>query len=170
VLVNAASASHNAAAMPRFFLVIAALIICLSHPRDGPFCYADDATSIFIDLISGYGELAPCAEQPLSTIVRDMQLGCGDDSHLTSYSCFCTDSYLKFGYVISTAITQACEGTSVTTDGSMGGIAPAQATSAIEVFKKYCDLGVNAELVAGTGTSCKYAWSRHSGFRSTAKL
>ncbi|KAK9415753.1 putative FMN-dependent dehydrogenase [Seiridium unicorne] len=80
--------------------------------------------------------------QPLSTIVRDMELGCGDESRLTSYSCFCTASFFKFRWDISTAVLSNC-----------GITATAQATSAIGVFNDYCALGMDkAQLVPTTYT------------------
>lgn len=92
-------------------------------------------TLVYIDLVSGYRDLSSCAEHPLSTIVRDMYKGCGDDSRLTSYTCFCTDSFSKFSFDISTEVLSQC--------GS--GLAP-QATRAVEVFTEYCSVGVTSGL------------------------
>ncbi|KAK3681308.1 hypothetical protein B0T22DRAFT_445518 [Podospora appendiculata] len=84
-------------------------------------------TSIYIDLIPGYHNLSSCAVVPLSTLVRNMFNGCGDDSQLTSYSCFCTDSYSKFSWDISTAVVAGCGSSRID-----------QATSAVDVFHGYC--------------------------------
>lgn len=61
-----------------------------------------------------------------------MQNGCGDGSDLTSYSCFCTDSYRNFSWDISTAVSGNCA-------ASPG--AQAQITSAVGVFEEYCANG-----------------------------
>lgn len=113
----------------------------LGHP-----CFAAGTTNIYIDLVSGYKDLSTCAEYPLSTLIRDMQNGCGDDSELTSYSCFCTDSYSKFSWDISTAALSRC-----------GSAMAAQATSAVEVFHAYCLSGSQQlSTVFATATTCKY--------------
>ncbi|KAF3761198.1 hypothetical protein M406DRAFT_348469 [Cryphonectria parasitica EP155] len=94
----------------------------------------------YIDTISGYDELSTCAENVLSTIVRAQYSGCGDHGALTSYTCFCTDSSSLFSYEITSAISESCA-TSIWS---------AQATSAIQIFNSYCDLGVEAGLVPAT--------------------
>lgn len=100
----------------------------------------DYQTQIWINTVPGYSELSMCAEQPLSTIVRNMANGCGDGSRRTSYSCFCTASFFKFRWDISTAVVSNCGITST-----------AQATSAVRVFEDYCALGLqNANLVPTT--------------------
>lgn len=110
-------------------------------------------TSIYIDLVPGYKNLSSCAEAPLSSLVRNMWNGCGDNSELTSFSCFCTDSYSKFSWDISTAVVASC--------GLVLG--PVQATSAVSVFHNYCANGTT-QLVTATATTsgtasitnCKY--------------
>jgi hypothetical protein len=106
------------------------LFLLLALP---PHSNADIAkpTSIYIDLVPRYKNLSACAEAPLSSLVRNMWNGCGDNSELTSYSCFCTDSYSKFSWDISTAVVGSC--------GSAFGAA--QATSAVSVFHNYCANG-----------------------------
>jgi hypothetical protein len=54
-------------------------------------------------------------EVPLSTIVRDMEGGCGDDLKTTSYNCFCytsssssSSSSSYFGRLISYEVEKAC--------------------------------------------------------------
>lgn len=89
-----------------------------------------EATPIYIDRIPGYEDLKPCAVIPLSTLVRNMWGGCGDGSQLTSYSCFCTDSYSRFSWQISTAVVENC-----------GSGEETLATSAVEVFHSYCTYG-----------------------------
>ena len=86
-------------------------------------------TSIFINKGPEYSALPSCAERPLSTIVRDMSLGCGDHNSLTSYDCFCTSSSSHFSSLISKSVSQQCAATS-----------PAAVTSALEVFNSYCEL------------------------------
>lgn len=95
-------------------------------------------TTNYIDTIDGYSSLSSCAIDVLSTVVRGEFSGCGGwDDNLTSYTCFCTDSYSFMSTVISTDIITSCDG---------GSTASAQATSALSVFDKYCALGVAAGL------------------------
>lgn len=93
-------------------------------------CQAEGETGIYIDLVSGYKNLSDCAETPLSRIVRNMESGCGDGAKLTSYSCFCTNSYSKFSWDISTAVVTNCNVSK-----------RAEATSAVAVFEDYCSYG-----------------------------
>ena len=93
---------------------------------------APKPTKIYIDVVPGYKNLSACAKDPLSSLVRGMQNGCGDGSDLTSYSCFCTDSYSKFSWDISTAVSTNC--------GSSSN-AGAQVKSAVGVFEEYCANG-----------------------------
>lgn len=95
-------------------------------------------TTNYIDTIDGYSSLSSCAIDVLSTIVRGEFSGCGGwDNQLTSYTCFCTDSYSFMSTAISTDVITSCDG---------GSTASAQATSAIAVFDEYCALGVEAGL------------------------
>lgn len=95
-------------------------------------------TTNYIDTIDGYSSLSSCAIDVLSTVVRGEFSGCGGwDDNLTSYTCFCTDSYSFMSTVISTDIITSCNG---------GSTASAQATSALSVFDDYCALGVAAGL------------------------
>jgi hypothetical protein len=66
-------------------------------------------TKIFIDQdVSEYSLLSSCAEQRVSTIVRDMSDGCGDQSQMTSYLCFCQTSSSYFDSFISSRIARTC--------------------------------------------------------------
>ena len=95
-------------------------------------------TTNYIDTIDGYSSLSSCAVDVLSTVVRGEFSGCGGwDDNLTSYTCFCTDSYSFMSTVISTDVITSCNG---------GSTASAQATSALAVFDEYCALGVEAGL------------------------
>jgi len=87
-------------------------------------------TPIFIDAVPSYKDLSACAELPLKTIVRNMVGGCGDNSEMTSYDCFCVSSYSKFSWDISTAVVSNC-----------GSELAAQATGAVAVFQEYCASG-----------------------------
>ena len=80
-----------------------------------------------------------------------MRNGCGDESQLTSYSCFCTDWHLKFRFDISTDVVSRC-----------GPGLVAQATSAVEVFKKYCEIGIPASLTRTVTTRAGRLMRRHS--------
>ncbi|KAK8023931.1 hypothetical protein PG993_011997 [Apiospora rasikravindrae] len=68
----------------------------------------DHKTRVYLDEAPGYLQLPACAMTPISTIVRDMSKGCGDGGRLTSYTCFCTDSYRKARWDISTEIAASC--------------------------------------------------------------
>ncbi|KAI3395175.1 hypothetical protein diail_1669 [Diaporthe ilicicola] len=95
-------------------------------------------TTNYIDTIDGYSSLSSCAIDVLSTVVRGEFSGCGGwDDNLTSYTCFCTDSYSSISTVISTDVLTSCAGDSA---------ASAQATSALSIFDDYCALGVEAGL------------------------
>lgn len=103
-------------------------------------------TTNYIDTIDGYSSLSSCAIDVLSTVVRGEFSGCGGwDDNLTSYTCFCTDSYSFMSTVISTDIITSCDG---------GSTASAQATSALSVFDAYCALGVAAGLEPTS--ECRY--------------
>ncbi|KAK0637843.1 hypothetical protein DIS24_g10420 [Lasiodiplodia hormozganensis] len=106
-----------------------------------PFTAADGETKIFINgpYITGYSQLTSCAVEPLSTIVRGMSSGCGDDGSLTSYTCFCTGSSSKMNSIISSVVSTECKSHSNVTS-----FVTAQVSSAIAVFDSYCALGVNA--------------------------
>lgn len=112
--------------MPQLHLAIPILLF-ISLFLSPHCCFASTATEIYIDKAQGYENLASCAEVPLSRIVRDMAQGCYDGSRLTSYSCFCTDSYRRIGFDISTAVSTTCGTTS-----------REQVTSALDVFQRYC--------------------------------
>jgi hypothetical protein len=86
--------------------------------------------------IPAYSLLETCAELAVSTIVRDMSNGCGDDSQYTSYACFCYESSAKFSSMIGAHVSSACNPKF-----------PQQNSSAIEVFSSYCKQGA----VAPTG-------------------
>ncbi|KAK4208477.1 hypothetical protein QBC37DRAFT_353539 [Rhypophila decipiens] len=104
----------------------------LLAPRAASTAPPVTATPIYIDLIDGYKALPPCAVVPLSTIVRDMEDGCGDGGKLTSYSCFCTNSYSRFSWQISTAVLRNCPDVDSREE---------MATSAVGVFRGYCTSG-----------------------------
>ena len=100
-------------------------------------------TKIYINTISGYSQLSSCATYPLSTIVRDMKLGCGDGGRLTSYACFCTSSSSRMSANIAAEVPGRCNAL-----GNATSLASAQAKSANAVFHSYCLLGVDAGLTA----------------------
>lgn len=100
-------------------------------------CLADGETKNYINTIPGYSQLVPCAEHPLSTIVRGMSQGCGENwTAITSYTCFCTRSSSYMSSVISKDVSSYCRNSS----------ALEQVSSAIAVWDAYCDLGVEAGL------------------------
>lgn len=122
----------------RLLLPLFAIVLLLLSPA--PVQATDYQTKIWINKVPAYSQLSKCAEQPISTIVRAMESGCGDGSRFTSYACFCTSSFFKFRFDISTAVVANC-GTSL----------KAQVTSAVQVFDDYCAIGLeNAQLVPTT--------------------
>lgn len=111
------------------------LLILIASP-----VWADGKTKIWLNTVSGYSQLTPCAEIPLSTIVRDMSKGCGDGNRLTSYTCFCTASYGQMSSIISEDVSSYCRNTS----------AAQQVSSALAVFGNYCALGVESGLTVSS--------------------
>jgi hypothetical protein len=106
-----------------------------------------DAQSIYINQVSGYSQLPSCAEVPLSVIVRDMVSGCGDDGHTTSYSCFCSTSFVHFESCISTAVASTCS-TSAT----------AAVGQALQVFDNYCRVSYTGKSLLAFGLGKFQAW------------
>ncbi|EOD48344.1 hypothetical protein UCRNP2_4914 [Neofusicoccum parvum UCRNP2] len=106
------------------------LLVFLLIPRT----LSEGETKIWINQVDGYSKLVPCAQDPLSTIVRGMASGCGDDNSYTSYTCFCTGSSSKMATIISKAVSTTCRNSS----------APQQISSALDVFDQYCAIGVAA--------------------------
>ena len=89
------------------------------------------AKTIWMNQVSGYSSLPPCAITPVSVIVRDMSYGCGDNNAVTSQDCFCTASSSHFSSLISKAVAGQCsEGV--------------QENNAVGVFNRYCDQVRNA--------------------------
>lgn len=100
-------------------------------------CLADGETKVYINTVPGYSQLVPCAEHPLSTVVRGMSQGCGENADdITSYTCFCTLSSSYMSSAISKGVSSQCRNSS----------APQQVSSAIAVFDAYCALGVESGL------------------------
>lgn len=100
-------------------------------------CLGDGETKNYINTVPGYSQLVSCAEHPLSTVVRGMSQGCGENADaITSYTCFCTLSSSYMSSVISKGVSSYCRNSS----------ALQQVSSAIAVFDAYCDLGVEAGL------------------------
>lgn len=97
------------------------------------------ATRIFINQVPEYDLMPFCAEKEVSTIVRNMANGCGDGSRTTSYACFCYESSTHFSSLIGNHVSTACD------DGSE------QATQAVGVFSKYCQIGLTRGLGSATG-------------------
>lgn len=82
------------------------LLACLI----GSLHYAEAAgkTHIYIDQIPIYTKLASCAQDRVSAIVRAQASGCGDDTQLTSFACFCIDSSSQFVSILSSAVEDQC--------------------------------------------------------------
>lgn len=83
----------------------------------------DHKTRVYLDEVPAYWQLPACAMTPISTIVRDMSKGCGDGGRLTSYACFCTESYRKARWDISTEIAAKCSSGSVASARMVVGLA-----------------------------------------------
>lgn len=90
---------------------------------------ADGPTPIYINQVPAYSSMSTCAIKPVSSIVRNMESGCGDGSQTTSYACFCIASSITFNTIISKAVASNCNNDTV------------QASSALDVFHSYCQLG-----------------------------
>ncbi|KAK7193788.1 hypothetical protein PSPO01_00461 [Paraphaeosphaeria sporulosa] len=86
---------------------------------------------LFINQLPEYSSMADCAEPQVSTIVRNMENGCGDGSQTTSYNCFCHTSSSYFSNLIGSKVEKACKSDNPDT----------QKTSAVELFDSYCHLG-----------------------------
>ncbi|KAK1728686.1 uncharacterized protein BDZ83DRAFT_608911 [Colletotrichum acutatum] len=82
----------------------------------------------YLNQADGYDSLPSCAEQPISSIVRDMVAGCGDGGKTTSYSCFCTASSDRFREIIATSVAKNC------------GRSGVEVESATSVFDAYCQM------------------------------
>jgi hypothetical protein len=95
---------------------------------------ASNEVRIFIDQVTDYQLLASCAEYEVSTVVRDMSAGCGDDQQTTSFACFCLMSSVIYRSKISSKVLKACPNET------------AQVTTATDVFHEYCEQG---KIVAG---------------------
>jgi hypothetical protein len=71
--------------------------------------------------------------------------GCGDGGALTSYSCFCYASSAAFASIISTAVVENC--TQATPTPQL------EASSAVQVFSSYCQLGTQLGYPNPSATS-----------------
>ncbi|KAK4198894.1 hypothetical protein QBC40DRAFT_88549 [Triangularia verruculosa] len=101
------------------------------------------AQRIFINQVPAYSHLPPCAEAPLSNVVRNMVSGCGDGGRTTSFDCFCVSSSTKFESVISRAVASKCMPSE-----------PAATAFALAVFDSYCHLSPQAvPALASTQTA-----------------
>ncbi|KAF1947376.1 hypothetical protein EJ02DRAFT_88587 [Clathrospora elynae] len=151
-------------------LTLALAMTILPHAR------AEGETSIWIDEIPLYTQLAACAQDRISAIVRAQSSGCNDDSAHTSFACFCIQQSSKFSSIISTAVAQQCSrlATQVTTSGTVDrraahitsvadrrGAVVRQAiatttgvaenvSSALEVFESYCAKSTDISLCKST--------------------
>ncbi|KAF2852331.1 hypothetical protein T440DRAFT_477792 [Plenodomus tracheiphilus IPT5] len=95
------------------------------------------ATRIFINQLSDYGILSTCAEQQISTIVRDMSYGCGDGSRTTSFACFCYTSSTQFDSMIGAHVRTACPNDA------------AEEMKARDLFHEYCEIPITAGFSGG---------------------
>ncbi|KAF2448868.1 hypothetical protein P171DRAFT_481908 [Karstenula rhodostoma CBS 690.94] len=140
----------------QLFVLLACLI--------GGLHYAEAAvkTHIYIDQIPIYTKLASCAQDRISAIVRAQASGCGDDTQLTSFACFCIDSSSQFASIISTAVKDQCSSAAteaaltarhaaektpvhrvraratVTPAPTPSGVVAGNVKSALEAFDSYC--------------------------------
>lgn len=101
---------------------------------------------VYINQVPAYSSLSTCAVIPLSRIVRNMEEGCGDESSLTSFDCFCSTSSSTMIRIIQRSILANCEATPP--DASM---ASDQVSSAFAVYANYCRLPLLREATATTG-------------------
>ena len=118
--------------------------------------YVSSCQQIFINNVPGYSELdTACAPPQLSTIVRDMYSGCGDQGQTTSYSCFCSVSSSYMESVISTAILSVCPGST------------AAVSSASAVFHDYCQIGATIQTTSVTSASSMTAAAKTDAASTT---
>lgn len=145
-------------------------------------------THIYIDQVPLYTSLQACAQDRLNAIVRAQASGCGDDTQLTSFACFCIDSSTEYVSIISTAVEQACEraATATTTGASStagaGRRAAASTTgaavtssaiaanvqSALAAFGSYC--AKSTELTRCTSPSLHHLHHHPSNTAQSLKL
>ncbi|KAF2685371.1 hypothetical protein K458DRAFT_388252 [Lentithecium fluviatile CBS 122367] len=69
---------------------------------------AQGPTHLYIDQVPLYSSLRPCVQGRISAIVRAQASGCGDNTQLTSFACFCIDSSSEYASIISTAVLSDC--------------------------------------------------------------
>jgi len=115
---------------PTILTLVLFLFLAILTKASGP-------TKLFIDSVPEYDILEQCAENQVSSIIRNMNFGCGDGSQTTSYACFCYQSSAKFSRMVSTRVSSACTKS------------PGQDSSAVEVFSKYCELGEVEKVTTG---------------------
>ncbi|KIV84951.1 hypothetical protein PV11_00696 [Exophiala sideris] len=114
------------------------------------------AQQVYIDRLPDYSLLDACAENPLSTVVRDMYSGCGDGGDYTSYSCFCTASSSYMASVISTAVLRYCPGST------------ADASSATAVFQDITPVVTSSTVSSSTASSASSTASASSSSTSSS--
>ncbi|KAF2740778.1 hypothetical protein EJ04DRAFT_165053 [Polyplosphaeria fusca] len=128
------------------FSIISLCLILYSQSVDAVI-----KTSIYIDQVVLYNALPPCAQDPLSAIVRAQFSGCGDAMQLTSFSCFCLESSSLFNSVISTAVQTSCWMDQRTTATATPTTFP-QVADALEVFHSYCERSTELPWYADNST------------------
>ncbi len=109
-------------------------------------------TSIYINEITGYSALAPCAINRVSAVVRAQASGCGDNRQHTSFRCFCVDQsscvspptghgciltpIRHMSSILSTAVQEFCSSAASLTASLTAPLS--EVTAAISVFDSYC--------------------------------
>ena len=90
---------------------------------------------------SSYSALQPCASNPVSTLIRGMNYGCGIDpsTSYTSFNCFCTSSKSQLQWTLQSLIMDDC---STTPGGDV--TASVHVTSALGLYNSYCQLPLMA--------------------------
>ena len=104
------------------------LLLIVAH-----MSFASEQVKLFINQLPGYSSLADCAVFQVSTIVRNMEDGCGDGSKTTSYNSFCHTSSSYFSSFIGSNVEKACATDSLDFQKSL----------AAELFDNYYHLGDN---------------------------
>ncbi|KAK7946438.1 uncharacterized protein PG986_010759 [Apiospora aurea] len=128
----------------------------LSPSSSGPWTTPsnwDHKTRVYLDEAPGYLQQPACAVTPISTIVRDMSKGCGDGGRLTSYTCFCTDSYRKARWDISTEIAASCSRDAVASASSGRTMAAVRFVDAGPVTATSAAAGLSATVRAAVTSS-----------------
>jgi hypothetical protein len=128
---------------------------------------------IYVDQVTLYSLLAPCAQDRVSAVVRGQSSGCGQS--LSSFTCFCMEpsSSSKFSSIISLAVENKCAEKNESLTLKIGSQRVTRTTSerigtdvvrALEVFDSYCAMStkLNEGLYPTFSKTLPIGWRTHS--------